>query len=100
MVTHGNFFKERIKLEFIPKNSEYISRSKLHNFVNATNDNLHQYVRAYSKLMLEIWHMHELDRLCHFVMGLLTWAKRKLEENWFASLSKAIMKVEGLSNVG
>jgi hypothetical protein len=27
-------------------------------------------------------------------MGLLTWAKRKLEENWPTSLSKAIMKVE------
>jgi hypothetical protein len=50
--------------------------------------------------MLEIWHMHELNRLCHFVMGLLAWAKRKLEENWFASLSEAIMKVEGFSDVG
>jgi hypothetical protein len=44
--------------------------------------------------------MHELDRVCHFVMGLSTWAKRKLEENWSASLFEAIMKVEGFSNVG
>jgi hypothetical protein len=50
--------------------------------------------------MFEIWHMHELDHVCHFVMGLPTWAKRKLEENWPASLSEAIMKVEGFSNVG
>jgi len=50
--------------------------------------------------MLEIWHMHELDRVCHFVMGLPTWAKRKLEENWLASLFEAIMKVEGFLNVG
>jgi hypothetical protein len=49
--------------------------------------------------MLEIWHMHELDHVCHFVMGLPTWAKRKLEENWSASLSKAIMKMEGFSDV-
>jgi hypothetical protein len=34
------------------------------------------------------------------VIGLPTWAKRKLEENWPASLSEAIMKVEGFSNVG
>jgi hypothetical protein len=47
------FFKERIELEFIPKNFNYISRCKLHDLVNATNDNLRQYVRAYSKLMLE-----------------------------------------------
>ncbi len=33
-------------------------------------------------------------------MGLLTKAKRKLEENWHASLSKAITKVEGFSDVG
>jgi hypothetical protein len=44
--------------------------------------------------------MHELNRVCHFVMGLPTWVKRKLEENWPASLSKAIMKVEGFSDVG
>jgi len=64
-----------------------------------TNDNLCQYVKVYFGVMFEIWHMDELDRVCHFVMGLLTWAKCKLEENW-PSLSKAIMKVEGFSNVG
>jgi len=46
--------------------------------VNATNENLRQYVRAYSELMLEVWHMHEMDCVCQFVMGLRTWAKRKL----------------------
>jgi len=101
--THGytwEIFKERIESKFIPKNSDYISRCKLCDLVNVTNDNLCQYVRAYSKLMLEIWHMHELDHVCHFVMGLPTWAKRKLEENWPTSLSEAIMKVEGFSDVG
>jgi hypothetical protein len=34
------------------------------------------------------------------MMGLLTWAKCKLEKNWPASLSEAIMKVKGFSNVG
>jgi len=33
-------------------------------------------------------------------MGFPTWAKRKLEENWSSSLSEAITKVEGFSNVG
>ncbi len=84
--THGyrytwEFFKERIGLEFIPKNYDYISRCKLHDLVNATNDNLRQNVRVYFKFMFEIWHMHELDCMCHFVMGLPTWAKHKLEEN-------------------
>jgi hypothetical protein len=81
---HGytwEFFKERIELEFIPKNFHYILRCKLRDLVNATNDNLRQYVRAYFELMLEIWHMHELHRVCHCVMGLPTWAKCKLEEN-------------------
>jgi hypothetical protein len=67
--------------------------------VNATNDNLRQYVKVYSKLMFKIRHMHELDRVCHFVMGLSTWVKGKLEENWPA-LSEAIMKVEGFLDVG
>jgi hypothetical protein len=68
--------------------------------MNATNDNLRQYVKAYSKLMLEIWNMHELDCMCQFVMGFPTWAKRKLEENYPSSFSKAIMKIEGFSDVG
>jgi hypothetical protein len=100
---HGytwEFFKERVEAEFVPRNSDYISRCKLRDLVNATNDNLRQYVRAYSELMLEIQHMHELDRVCQFVMGLPTWAKRKLEENWPSSLSEAIKKVEGFSDVG
>jgi hypothetical protein len=100
--THGyswEFFKERIGSEFILKNSDYISRCRLRDLVNANNDNLHQYVKVYSKLMLEIKHMHELNRVCHFVMGLPTWAKRKLEENWPTSLTQVIMKVEGFSDV-
>jgi hypothetical protein len=100
---HGytwEFLKERVESEFIPKNSDYISRCKLRDLVNTMNDNLCQYVRAYSELMLEIRHMHELDCVCHFVMRLPTWVKCKLEENWLASLSKAIMKVESFSDVG
>jgi len=94
------FLKERVKAEFVPRNSDYISRCKLRNLMNATNDNLWQYVTAYSKLMLEIRHMHELDPMCQFVMGLPTWAKCKVKENWPFSLSEGIMKVEGFSNVG
>jgi hypothetical protein len=100
--THGytwEFFKEHIDLEFIPKNFDYISRCKFWDLVNATNNNLRQYV-VYSELMLEFRHMHELDCVCHFVMGLPTWAKCKLEENWLASLSEAIVKLEGFLDVG
>ncbi len=94
------FFKKHIELEFVPKNSDYISRCKLCDHVNVANDNLCQYVRTYTELMLEIQHIHELIQVCHFVMGFSTWAKCKLEENWPPSLSYAITKVEGLSDVG
>ncbi len=63
---HGytwEFFKDRIETKFVPRNSDYISRCKLRDLVNATNENLRQYVKAYSELMLEIQHMHELDRV-------------------------------------
>jgi hypothetical protein len=72
---HGyiwEFFKERVETKFVPRNFDYISRCKLRDLVSATNENLRQYVRAYSKLMLEIRHMHELDRVCQFMMGLST----------------------------
>jgi len=64
---HGynwEFFKDRVETEFVPRNSDYISRCKLHDLVNATNENLRQYVRAYSEIMLEIRHMHKLDCVC------------------------------------
>jgi hypothetical protein len=99
---HGytwEFFKDRVETKFVPRNFDYISRCKLHDLVNTTNENLRQYVRVYSELMLEIRHMHELDRVCQFVMGLPIWAKRKFEENWPSSLFEAITKVEGFSNV-
>jgi hypothetical protein len=73
--THGytwEFFKEHIELEFIPKNFDYISRCKHHDLVNAMNDYLYQYMRAYSKIKLAIRHMHELNQMCHFMMGLPT----------------------------
>jgi hypothetical protein len=75
--SHGytwEFFKDHIETEFVSRNSDYISRCKLRDLVNATNENLRQYLKAYSELMFEIRHMHELDRVCQFVMGLLTWA--------------------------
>jgi len=100
---HGytwEFFTKRLESEFVSRNSDYISRCKLCDLVNATNENLRQYVRAYSKLMLEIWHMHELDRVCQFVMGLPTRAKQKLEESWPTSLSETITKVENFLDVG
>ncbi len=46
-----------------------------------------QYVKVYTEVMFEIRHMHELDQ-------------NKFNENWHASLSEAIMKVEGFSDVG
>ncbi len=100
--THGytwEFFKEHIEFEFNLKNFDYILKCKLCHLVNTTNDNLHQYVKVYTKVMLEVQHVHELDQVCHFVMGVPTWAKRKIEENLPTSLPDAITKVEGLSNV-
>lgn len=50
--------------------------------------------------MLETNHMHGFDKMCQFVMGLVTWAKEKLKENWVVSLLEAIPKVKGFPNVG
>jgi hypothetical protein len=51
---HGytwEFFKDRVETKFVPRNSNYISRCKLRDLVNAINENLRQYVRAYSELL-------------------------------------------------
>ncbi len=62
--SHGyiwEFFKECIELEFIPKNSHYVLRCKFGDLVNTTKNNLRQYIKVYTKLMLEVRHMHELN---------------------------------------
>jgi hypothetical protein len=51
---HVGIIQRTHQVGFIPKNFNYISRCKLRDLVNATNDKLCQYVRAYSELMLEI----------------------------------------------
>jgi hypothetical protein len=54
LCNHGyiwEFFKDRVETEFVPRNSDYISWCKLRDLVNATNENLRQYVKAYSELM-------------------------------------------------
>jgi hypothetical protein len=55
--------------------SQLVAALKLRDLVNVANENLRQYVRAYSELMVEIQHMHEQNCVCQFVMGLPTWAK-------------------------
>jgi hypothetical protein len=40
---HGytwEFFNERVETEFVPRNFDYVSRCKLRDLVNATNENL------------------------------------------------------------
>jgi len=53
--------------------SNYILRCKLEDIANGNNDNLWRYVKTYTELVLNyINHMHELDWVCNFVMGLPT----------------------------
>jgi len=54
----------------ITPESVYISRCKLHDLENATNDNLRQYVRVYSELMLEIRHMCCKPSMIHYILSL------------------------------
>ncbi len=81
MATLGNSSRIVLRPSLSQGTLTTFSRCKLCDLMNAINENLRQYVRAYSELMLEIRHMHELDHVCQFVMGLPTWAKQKLEEN-------------------
>ncbi len=101
----GNFdtiWNQKVVDAWLAGMEDYIHAAKIgrHSAVEPAQCYLKGYVKVYFELMLEIWHMHELNHVCHFVMGLPTLAKRKLEEYWHASLSEAIMKMEGFSDVG
>jgi len=100
--THGymwEFFKERIELEFIPKNSDYISRCKLCGLVNATNDNLRQCEGIF---WTHVWDLaYAWVRSCvPFFDGASDLGQAQAWGDWPASLSEAIMKVEDFLDVG
>jgi hypothetical protein len=58
---HGyswEFLKNNIELKRIPKKIDYFSICKFHNIENEPNNNLQQYLKTFTKVVLEINDIH------------------------------------------
>lgn len=61
-------FKKELKLQFLPKNVEYLARRSLKHFKHTGS--IRDYVKQFTTLLLGITDMSEKDKLFLFMDGL------------------------------
>ena len=64
--------------KFFPENVEIIVRRKLRELSHASS--IRDYVKQFSRLMLDIRDMSKTRKVCIFIEGLESWVKIKLYE--------------------
>ena len=77
--------KQELCSQFLSGNVEIIVRRKLRELRHTGS--IHNYVRQFSGLMLDIRDMSETNKIFNFIMGLKPWVKTKLYEQRVQSLS-------------
>jgi hypothetical protein len=80
--------KQELKEQFLPNNTSWIAREELKRLKHERS--VHEYVKSFSSLILDIENMSEDNRLFNFISGLQTWAQAKLRRQNVKDLSSAI----------
>ena len=75
---HLGELKTKTRLSIFPENVEIIARRKLREVMHTTN--IRDYVKQFSRLLLDIHDMFEKDKVFNFVEGVKQWTKIKLYE--------------------
>ncbi|KAA0053302.1 uncharacterized protein E6C27_scaffold102G001150 [Cucumis melo var. makuwa] len=86
--------KKELRSQFFLKNVEILARRKLRELKHTSN--IQEYVKQFTRLMLDIRNMSEKDKVFRFVEGLKPWAKTKLYEQRFQDLTSAYAATERL----
>ena len=87
-------FKQEIKKQFYPENVAYLARKNMKSLKHTGS--IHEYVKEFSKLMLEIPNMYEEDLLLNFIDNLQSWAKQELRQCGVQDLATIFAVVEFL----
>ncbi|GFZ02073.1 hypothetical protein Acr_15g0006820 [Actinidia rufa] len=87
-------FKREIKRQFYPINSEHEARARLRRLSHKST--IRDYVKEFSKLMLEIPDMIEKESLFTFIDRLQSWAKLEVQRQGPQDLATVISIVESL----
>ena len=86
--------KQELHSQFFPEIAKIIARRKLK--VLRHTGSIRDYVKQFSRLMLDIRDMSEKDKVFDFVEGLKSWAKIKFYEQRVQDLSTTYATVERL----
>ncbi|CAN1153394.1 hypothetical protein LINPERHAP2_LOCUS19375 [Linum perenne] len=87
-------FKKEIKKQFYPENAELEARSRLRRL--AHKEEIREYVREFSELLLEIPDFPDKEALFAFLDGLQPWAKIALQRRGVQDLASALAIAEAL----
>ena len=82
---------------FLPKNQEKMARKRL--LALKQTGSVHDYVKAFSSIMLEVERMDDEDRLFYFGNGLQGWANQELIRHDPATLAEALAVAEKLAEL-
>ncbi|XP_043813663.1 uncharacterized protein LOC110612552 [Manihot esculenta] len=95
-VTTWDMFAKELRAQFCPENVAYDARCKLGELQQTGS--VRDYVRDFSRLMLNIENMQEEDRFYNFMKGLKPWAKNELRRQKVTDVDAAIVAAEGLED--
>ncbi|XP_028062320.1 uncharacterized protein LOC114265704 [Camellia sinensis] len=88
--------KHELKLQFFPENAKYNAQRPLQDLKHTST--ITEYVKQFSRLMLDIKDMSEKDKLFFFLEGLKSWAKVELQRQRVKDLAYAQAVAECLTN--
>ena len=85
-------FKREIKRQFYMENVAYLARKSMKRLTSS----IHEYVKEFSILMLEILNMMEEELLFNFMDNLQNWAEQELRRCGIQDLAMAMATMESL----
>lgn len=93
IITFDDFTKE-LKRQFYPENAEDEARARLRRLKHSGS--IHDYIKDFANLVLEIPDLPDKDALFNFMDGLQPWAKTELRRRGVQDLATAIAVAESL----
>ncbi|XP_070007761.1 uncharacterized protein [Nicotiana sylvestris] len=89
-------FKFELKHQFYPQNVVNEARRKLRELKQTTS--IREYVKEFTKLILQIPNMESDDLLFYFIDSLQNWAKQELQRRQVQDVDEAIAVAESLND--
>ena len=89
-------FKREIKRQFYPEDVAYLARKNMRRLKHTSS--IHDYVKEFSSLMLEIPNMIEEELLFNFMDNPQWWAEQELRRRGIQDLATTMVVAESLTD--